>query len=117
LAPPIVCASIKALDLIEASTELRDRLMDNTVFFRELLAKAKFDILPGEHPIVPIMLGDAKLAQKMSTALLQKGIFVVGFSFPVVPRGAARIRTQVSAAHTRDDLQFAVDQFCAVRGE
>lgn len=117
LAPPIVCASIKALDLIEASTDLRDRLMENTAFFRDALTVANFDILPGEHPIVPIMLGDARLAQQMSAALLQKGVFVVGFSFPVVPRGEARIRTQVSAAHTRADLEFAVEQFCAVREE
>ena len=115
VAPPIVSASLKALDLIESSTELRDRLMDNTAFFRAALEREGFDVLPGSHPIVPIMLGDAKRAQQMSAALLERGVFVVGFSFPVVPRGAARIRTQVSAAHSHEDLTFAVEQFCASR--
>lgn len=115
VAPPIVSASIKALDLIEGSTDLRDRLMENTAFFRGAMEKEKFDVLPGTHPIVPIMLGDASRAQQMSNSLLEKGVFVVGFSFPVVPRGAARIRTQVSAAHSHEDLAFAVEQFCASR--
>jgi len=115
VAPPIVSASLKALDLIERSTELRDRLMDNTTFFRDALVREGFDVLPGAHPIVPIMFGDAKLAQQMASELLKRGVFVVGFSFPVVPRGAARIRTQVSAAHTHEDLTFAVEQFCASR--
>lgn len=115
VAPPIVSASIKALDLIEGSTDLRDRLMENTAYFRGAMENEKFDVLPGTHPIVPIMLGDASRAQQMSNSLLEKGVFVVGFSFPVVPRGAARIRTQVSAAHSHEDLAFAVEQFCASR--
>jgi glycine C-acetyltransferase len=115
VAPPIVSASIKALDLIEGSTDLRDRLMENAAYFRGAMENENFDVLPGTHPIVPIMLGDASRAQQMSNSLLEKGVFVVGFSFPVVPRGAARIRTQVSAAHSHEDLAFAVEQFCASR--
>ena len=117
LAPSIVCASLKALELVSASTELRDRLEQNTRYFRGRMAETGFDILPGEHPIVPLVLGDAVLAQNMATRLLEKGVYVVGFSFPVVPRGAARIRTQISAAHTRQDLDFAVEMFCEVKEE
>ncbi len=115
VAPPIVAGSLKALELLTASTELRDRLHANTSFFRSAISKTGFDVLPGEHPIVPIMLGDAALASRMADDLLKKGIYVIGFSFPVVPEGAARIRTQISAAHTQDDLEMAVEAFTAVR--
>jgi len=114
VAPAIVGASLKALELLMESTELRDRLERNTKFFREGIAKLGFEVLPGEHPICPIMLGDAALATKMADALLEKGIYVIGFSYPVVPKGQARIRTQISAAHSREDLEFALEQFAAV---
>jgi glycine C-acetyltransferase len=115
VAPPIVAGSLKALELLSASTELRDRLHENTRFFRSAISETGFDVLPGEHPIVPIMLGDAALASRMADDLLEKGIYVVGFSFPVVPEGQARIRTQISAAHTQEDLEMAVEAFTAVR--
>jgi glycine C-acetyltransferase len=115
MAPPIVAASIAAIDLLSTSGELRDRLKENTRLFREGMAERSFDIVPGEHPIVPIMLGDAALAAKMAEAMLERGIYVVGFSYPVVPQGKARIRVQVSAAHTPDDLQFAMEAFYAVK--
>ncbi len=117
LPPPIVGAAIRAIELLSRSTELRDRLEANTRQFREGMAGSGFDILPGEHPIVPIMLGDAALASRMADALLQKGIYVIGFSYPVVPKGKARIRTQISAAHTSRDLDFAIDAFCQVKRE
>lgn len=117
VAPPIVGGAIKALDLLMSSTELRDKLEDNTRYFREAIQKAGLDVLPGEHPIVPVMLGDAALASRMADQLLERGVYVIGFSYPVVPQGQARIRTQVSAAHSRDDLQFAVEQFQAVKSE
>ena len=100
VAPPIVAASIKVLELLSESAELRDRLHDNTRTFRERMTGEGFNILPGEHPIVPIMLGDAALAAKMADLLLTRGIYVIGFSYPVVPQGKARIRVQISAAHT-----------------
>ena len=115
VAPPIVAGSLKALELLSASTELRDQLHENTSFFRSAITETGFDVLPGEHPIVPIMLGDAALATRMADALLEKGIYVIGFSFPVVPKGQARIRTQISAARTRADLEMAVEAFAAVR--
>ena len=117
LAPAIAGASLKVLDLLEASTERRDRLWENTRFFRGRMAELGFNIQPGEHPIVPVMLGDAALATRMADALLARGVYVIGFSYPVVPQGKARIRVQVSAAHTRADLEFAVEQFVAVRAE
>ena len=117
VAPPIVAASIKTLDLLAESTELRDRLESNTRFFRERMSRLGFDILPGEHPIVPIMLGDAALAGRMADAMLERGVYVIGFSFPVVPRDQARIRTQISAAHSREDLEFAVQAFAEVKTE
>ena len=117
VAPPIVAASIRTIDLLTETTELRDRLHVNTRFFRGEMEKAGFDILPGEHPIVPIMLGDAALATTMADAMLKKGVYVIGFSFPVVPQGKARIRTQVSAAHTRDDLEFAIEKFTEAKRE
>jgi len=115
VSPAIVAASIKVLDLLQESTELRERLMANTRFFRERMTALGFSILPGEHPIVPIMIGDASLATQMADALLAKGIYVIGFSYPVVPQGKARIRVQISAAHTRPDLDFAIECFQQVR--
>ena len=97
--------------------DLRDRLFSNTRFFREWMSVAGFEILPGEHPIVPVMLGDAAVATKVAELLLKKGVYVIGFSFPVVPKGKARIRVQLSAAHTGEDLEFATEQFAAVRAE
>ncbi|HUT10439.1 MAG TPA: glycine C-acetyltransferase [Thermoguttaceae bacterium] len=117
LAPPIVGASMKTLDLLSESTELRDKLEANTRLFRRGMADRGFKITPGEHPICPIMLGDAVLATRMADALLERGIYVIGFSYPVVPQGEARIRVQVSAAHSDDDLQFAMEAFAAVREE
>ena len=115
VAPPIVAASIKAIDLLNESTELRDKLEANTTYFRNEMEQLGFDILPGEHPIVPIMLGDAALATKMADALLEKGVYVIGFSYPVVPQGKARIRTQISAAHSREDITFAIQCFADVK--
>ncbi len=117
LAPPIVAGSLEALSLLTSSTELRDRLEANTRLFREQIAAVGFDVLPGSHPITPVMLYDAPLAARVADALLQKGVYVIGFSYPVVPEGRARIRTQVSAAHSEDDLRFAVEQFAAVKRE
>jgi glycine C-acetyltransferase len=117
LAPPIAAASITVLDLLEASNALRIRLEENTRFFREEMTKRGFNIIAGTHPIVPIMIGDAALAAKFADAMLARGVYVVGFSYPVVPQGKARIRTQISAAHTREDLAFAIEQFSAVKSE
>lgn len=117
VAPSIVGASIAAIDMLNNSTELRDKLAENTHFFREELSKIGLEILPGEHPIVPVMFGDAKPAVKMAESLLKKGVYVIPFSFPVVPKGKARIRTQVSAAHSREDLQFAVEKFAEAKTE
>jgi glycine C-acetyltransferase len=115
LAPAIVAASLKVLDILSASTALRDRLMDNTRYFREQIDRIGLNIIPGEHPIVPIMLGDAALAQQMADKLLEKGVYVIGFSYPVVPKDAARIRIQISAAHTREDLDFAIEKIGEVK--
>ena len=117
VAPPIVAASIRAIDLLSASTELRDKLESNTKFFREKMSASGYTILPGEHPIVPIMLGDAVLATKLADLMLQKGVYVIGFSYPVVPKGKARIRTQISAAHSEDDLRFAIEKFAEAKAE
>ena len=117
VAPPIVAASIRAIDLLTESTELRDRLEANTKFFRSGMEKTGFNLLPGEHPIVPIMLGDAALATKMADLMLQKGVYVIGFSYPVVPKGKARIRTQISAAHSQEDLEFAIEKFAEAKRE
>jgi glycine C-acetyltransferase len=117
VAPPIVAASIRAIELLTDSTELRDRLQDNTRFFRKEISAIGLEVLPGEHPIVPIMLGDAVLASKFADLMLKKGVYVVGFSFPVVPKGKARIRTQISAAHTKDDLRFAIEKFAETKKE
>ena len=117
VAPSIVAGSIKAIDLLNESTELRDRLEANTKFFRDQMAGTGFEILEGTHPITPIMLGDAALASRFADAMLDKGVYVIGFSFPVVPQGKARIRTQISAAHTREDLEFAIVKFGEVKTE
>ena len=117
LAPPIVAASMKTLDLLSESTELRDKLETNTRLFRRGMTERGFQITPGEHPICPIMLGDAVLAARMADAMLQRGIYVIGFSYPVVPKGQARIRVQVSAAHSEGDLRFAIEAFSAVKEE
>lgn len=117
VAPSIVAGSIKAIDLLNESTELRDRLEANTKFFRDQMAGTGFEILEGTHPITPIMLGDAALASRFADAMLDKGVYVIGFSFPVVPQGKARIRTQISAAHTREDLEFAIGKFGEVKAE
>ena len=114
LAPTIAAGSIKALDLLESSTELRDRLEKSTAFFRDQLEKSGLEIRPGTHPIVPVMVGDAVKAQEMARRLLEEGIYVTGFFYPVVPKGTARIRTQVSAVHTREDLTLAVEAFTKV---
>jgi glycine C-acetyltransferase len=111
LTPSLVLAAMAAFDLISETTDLRDRLEENTSYFREHMTAAGFDIKPGTHPIVPIMLGDAKLAHHVAKDLLDEGIYVVGFSFPVVPKGQARIRVQISAAHNRDHLERAVAAF------
>jgi len=115
VAPMIVAASLKTLEILSASTALRDKLMENTRYFREGLAAAGFQIKAGVHPIVPIMLGDAVLAQKMAARLLEKGVYVIGFFYPVVAKGQARIRVQISAAHTRADLDFALQMFAEVK--
>lgn len=115
--PAIAAGSVAALDLLTSSTELRDTLEANTRYFREAMASLGYTILPGTHPISPIMLGDAALAAKVAEAMLAKGVYVVGFSYPVVPQGKARIRTQISAAHTRADLEFAVKCFAEVKQE
>lgn len=117
VAPPIVAASLKVLDLVAESSTLRERLRDNTRLFREGMTRAGFDILPGGHPIVPVIFGDATLAAHMAELLLSKGIYVIAFSYPVVPLGKARIRTQISAAHTSEDLQFAVTKFAEAKAE
>jgi glycine C-acetyltransferase len=117
LAPSIAAASIKALDIIESGDHLRKRLHENSHSFREKMTALNFDLLPGNHPIIPIMLGDAKLAQEFAKKMLREGIYVIGFSYPVVPLGKARIRTQMSAAHTKEDLDKAVEAFAKVRKE
>jgi len=117
IAPPIVTGSIKALEILSRSTELRDRLESNTKLFREGMRELGFDILPGKHPIVPILFGDAARAAAMAERMLEKGVYVVAFSYPVVPEGKARIRTQVSAAHSEDDLRFAMDKFAEAAAE
>ena len=117
LAPVIAATSLKVLDLLEGSGELRQRLKENAAFFREEMSALGFTLVPGEHPIVPVMLGEARLAQDMAARLLERGIYVIGFSFPVVPKGQARIRTQMSAAHSREDLERAVAAFAEVGRE
>ena len=117
IAPPVVAASLKALELLSASTELRDKLEENTKYFREALTARGLTIKPGVHPIVPIMIGDAAKSQRFAARMLEKGVYVIGFFYPVVPHGTARVRTQVSAAHSREDLEFAVNAFAEVSDE
>jgi len=117
VAPPVVVGAIKALDLLTDSTELRDRLESNTKFFREGIQKIGLSVLQGVHPIVPIMLYDAQLASRYANLMLEKGVYVIPFCYPVVPKGKARIRTQISAAHSTADLQKALDAFAAVKRE
>jgi glycine C-acetyltransferase len=117
LAPAIAASSLKVIEMLSASTKLRDKLESNTKYFRGKMSTLGFDIVPGEHPIVPIMLGDAVLAQKMASMLLDNGIYVIGFSYPVVPKGKARIRTQISAGHTEKDLDYAIEKFQQVGQE
>ena len=117
LAPVITATSLAVLDLIREEPELRVRLEENSRYFREAMTEAGFSLVPGEHPIIPVMLGDAVLAQRMAARMLEEGIYVVGFSFPVVPKGKARIRTQMSAAHTRTQLEQAVAAFVKVGKE
>ncbi|MBI5386041.1 MAG: glycine C-acetyltransferase [Verrucomicrobia bacterium] len=117
LCPSIAGATLKVLELLSESTALRDRLEANTRFFRDGMAKLGFTILPGTHPICPVMLGDAALATKFADAMLAKGVYVIGFSFPVVPKGQARIRTQISAAHSREELERALQAFAEVKRE
>ncbi len=114
LPPHVVAAGIKVFDMLAAAGDLRDKVKENTRYFREKMTEAGFDIRPGVHPIVPVMIYDAKQAQAMATALLDEGIYVTGFFFPVVPQGKARIRTQMSAAHTREHLDRAIDAFVRV---
>ena len=108
-------AALKTIDLLEGSGDARETLAENTAYFREEMTEAGFTIKPGTHPIVPIMLGDAKLAQQMAARLLDEGVYVVGFFYPVVPKGQARIRVQISAAHSKEDLAFAVEKFIKSR--
>jgi glycine C-acetyltransferase len=117
VAPPIVAASLKVLELVSGSDTLRETLRANTAYFREAMTANGFTILPGEHPIVPVMFGDASVAVKVAERMLAKGVYVVAFSYPVVPMGKARIRTQISAAHTRAELEFAVKCFAEAKGE
>ena len=117
LAPSIVAASLKVLDLLTTGSALREKLRENTGHFRRRMTEEGFDIIPGEHPIVPIMLGDARLAQAVAARMYEKGVYVIGFCYPVVPHGKARIRTQMSAAHTIEDLDFVVGAFVETRRE
>jgi glycine C-acetyltransferase len=117
VAPAVVGASLAVLDLLEGGDDLRARLRENTSWFRARMTELGFDVLPGDHPIVPVMIGDAARASRMADVLLRKGIYVIGFSYPVVPVGKARIRTQLSAAHTRPDLEVAVAAFASARDE
>ena len=117
LAPVIAGATLKTLEILTRSTERRDKLERNTKLFRQGMTKAGFNIVPGEHPIAPIMLGDAALAAKFADLMLQKGVYVIGFSYPVVPQGKARIRVQISAAHSEEDIRFALEAFTAAKRE
>ncbi|MBA3882876.1 MAG: glycine C-acetyltransferase [Chthoniobacterales bacterium] len=117
VAPPIVAATLKGLELLIASTDLRDKLEENTKFFRAALTERGLKIKPGTHPIVPIMIGDAAKSQKFAARMLEKGVYVIGFFYPVVPHGTARVRAQVSAAHSREDLEFAVNAFAETDAE
>ena len=113
----IVAGTLKALEILSESTELRDKLEENTNYFRSALIERGLTIKAGTHPIVPIMLGDAAVSQKFAARMLEKGVYVIGFFYPVVPHGTARVRTQVSAAHSREDLEFAVKAFAETNAE
>jgi glycine C-acetyltransferase len=115
LAPPIVAASLKALELLQGGAGLRSQLQDNTQRFRSSMTELGFEVLPGDHPIVPVMYGDAALAARTADAMLERGVYVIAFSYPVVPKGQARIRTQMSAAHSRQDIERAIAAFADVR--
>ncbi len=117
VAPPIVAASLKVLDLVGQSSELRERLKENTRYFRAQMTTAGFNVLPGEHPIVPVMFGDAAVATRVADLMLEKGVYVIAFSYPVVPQGKARIRTQISAAHTRKEIECAIEKFVEAKRE
>jgi glycine C-acetyltransferase len=117
VAPLIVAASITVLGMLSDGTQLRERLRENTSFFRSRMSSRGFELSPGEHPIVPVMLGDAKVAARMAEILLTKGVYVIAFSYPIVPQGKARIRVQLSAAHSREDIEFATAKFSEVRAE
>jgi len=111
IAPPVAAATIRVLDLLEGSTDLRERLQTNTAYFREQMTGLGFNLIPGEHPIIPVMLGDAPLAVKLAERVQAQGVYVVAFAFPVVPHGKARIRTQMSAAHSREQLDRVIQAF------
>jgi glycine C-acetyltransferase len=113
----IAAASHTVLDLLESAGELRERLAANTALFRTRMGQEGFDILPGDHAIAPVMIGDASVAGRMAEQLLERGVYVIGFSYPVVPQGKARIRVQLSAAHSTEDVNRAVDAFVAARAE
>ena len=117
LAPAVVLGSLRVFEMLKSSTNLRDKLEENTKYFRKKISEVGLDVKRGEHPIVPIMLYDASLAQKMAEKMLEKGVYVVGFFFPVVPKGQARIRTQISAAHSKEDLDFAIEKFAEAKME
>ncbi len=117
LSPAITAASLKALDLVQEGNDLRAKLRENASYFRDKMSAAGFDLVPGEHPIIPVMLGDAKLAQDMASKMMEEGVYVIGFFYPVVPKGKARIRTQMSAAHTREQLDHAINAFIKVGRE
>ncbi len=117
LAPVIAAASLKVLDLLESAGELRTRLAENTELFRRRMTEEGFDVLPGEHAIAPVMFGDASVAGRMAELLLERGVYVIGFSYPVVPQGQARIRVQLSAAHSTEDVETAIAAFVSARAE
>ncbi|MBR4018738.1 MAG: aminotransferase class I/II-fold pyridoxal phosphate-dependent enzyme, partial [Clostridia bacterium] len=117
VAPAICAAACKTFDMLSESTALRDKVHENARYFRAEMEKCGFDLLPGEHPIVPVMLYDAKIANEFASRMLEKGVYVVGFCYPVVPKGKDRIRTQISAGHTKEDLDFAVKCFKEVKEE
>jgi len=117
VAPNIVAATLKVLEMLQQSDQLRDRLLENSAYFRKKMTDLGFTLVPGEHPIIPVMLGDAKLAQEFAARMLNHGVYVIGFSYPVVPQGMARIRTQMSAGHTRQELDKALEAFAAVKKE
>jgi len=117
LAPSIVAASIRVIDMLQEGNELRERLEENSRYFREKMSAAGFELAGADHAIIPVMIGDAKLASEMADKMLKKGIYVVGFSFPVVPKGKARIRTQMSSAHTKEQLDKAIEAFISVGKE